>query len=108
MLLDDDVMGHGKAEPRSLPCWLCGEEGNEYLFLYFGRDAGAIVANADFDRLAEVPRGCAENRLKAFVTGFDLAPDRGIEAIGNQVEQRARDLLRIQFKRSCERIEVVL
>src|SRR3954447_26215559 len=61
------IMGHGKAEPRSFPCRLRGEKGNEDLFLYFRWNASAVVANADFDCGADVPGRRAEDRLKAFI-----------------------------------------
>ena len=49
MLLDDDVVGHREAEPGSFSGRLGGEEGIEHLLPDLGRDAGAVVANADFD-----------------------------------------------------------
>jgi hypothetical protein len=107
VLLDNDVMGHRESEPRSFPCRLCGEERIEHLFAYFRQDAGAVVANTDFDCLAEVPRGSAEDWFKALVARFDLAPSRGIEAVGNQVEQRPCDLLRIKLDRSSARVQVL-
>src|SRR5215813_7595057 len=48
MLLDDDVMGHREAEPRSLSGWLGGEKGIEHLLFHLGRDTAAVVANPDF------------------------------------------------------------
>src|SRR5205085_11676593 len=107
MLLDNDVMSHGKAKPCSFPCRLSGEKGNENLFLYLRWDAGAVVANADFNCGAEIPRGRAEDRFKAFFARFSLSPGCGIEAVGNQVEQRPSDLLRIQFGCSCVGVEIV-
>src|SRR6201990_120516 len=47
MLLDDDVVSHGEAEPRSFPGRLGGEEGIEHLLPHLGRNAGAVVADAD-------------------------------------------------------------
>src|SRR5262245_54771475 len=106
MLLDDNVVGHREAEARPFPGWLRGEKGIEHLLLYFRRNADAVVANTDLYRLAEVPRECAEDWLKAFISRLDLAPVRGIEAVGDQVEQRPSDLLRIQFDRPRVGIEV--
>src|SRR4051794_32566536 len=48
VLLDDDVVGHRQAEPRTLARWLGGEERVEHLFLHFGRNASAVVADANF------------------------------------------------------------
>lgn len=63
-LAADDVMGHRKAEPSSFSGWLGGEEGIEHLFSHVRRDAGAVVANADFDHLTEISGGRAEHRLE--------------------------------------------
>ena len=57
MLLDDDVMRYREAEARPFSAWFGGEEGIEHLFLHFRRDAGAVVANPDFDRFAQIPGG---------------------------------------------------
>jgi hypothetical protein len=99
MLLDDDVMRDGKAQPCSLPGRLGGEERIEHLLPHLGQDTGAVVEDPDLDCLAEAPCGDAENRLKAFITGFNLAPGRGVEAVGNQIKQRTRDFLRIKLNR---------
>jgi hypothetical protein len=95
MLLDDDVMGHRKAQPRSFSGRLGSEEGIEHLFSDAWRDTGAIVANPDFDRLAEVSGGRAERRLEGSVVVLGLAPGRSIEAVGDEIEQRPGNLLRI-------------
>ena len=68
----------------------------------------AVVANADFDRLAEVSGGRAEHRLEGRVAVLGLAPRRGIEAVGDEIEQRPGNLLRVQFERARVGIEVVL
>src|ERR1700752_2478305 len=74
VLLDNDGMGHREAEPSSFPGRFSGEEGIEDLFSHLRRDAGAVVANSDFDCLSKIPGGSAEDRLKALVVRFDLAP----------------------------------
>ena len=54
MLLDDDVVTDGKAEPSPFSGRLCRKERVEHLFLHFGWNASAIVANPDFNAVAEV------------------------------------------------------
>ena len=64
MLLDNDVMGHREAESRPFAGWLRGEKGIEHLFSHFGSDTDAVVANSDFDCLAEVSGDCGEHGFK--------------------------------------------
>ena len=54
MLLNNDIMAEGKAETRSLASGLRRKERIEHLFLHFGGDSGAIVADFDFDAVAEI------------------------------------------------------
>jgi hypothetical protein len=105
--LDNDVMSDQEAEPRSFPGRFGGEERIEHLVPDLGGDAGAVVANPDFDRVAKLPGGGAEDRLEARVACVDLAPGRGIDAVGNQVQQGPDDLLGIQLDRSRLGIEIV-
>src|SRR4051812_28940553 len=77
--LNDDVMSHRQAEPRSFSGRLGGEEGIEHLFPHVSRDAGAVIANPDFDRLAEIPSGRAEYWLEDTFAVLGLAPGCGIE-----------------------------
>src|SRR3954451_5792587 len=49
MLFHDDVVAHRQPESRAFARRFGGEERIEHLLLYFGRDAGAVVANANFD-----------------------------------------------------------
>ncbi len=59
MLLHDDVVAHRQAKPGALARRLGGEERIEHLLLHLGRNAGAVVADADFDVVAEVLGGRA-------------------------------------------------
>ena len=54
MLLDDDVVTDGQTKPSPFTGWLGREERIEHLVLHLGRYAGAVVADADFDAVAEV------------------------------------------------------
>ena len=53
VLFDDDVVAHRKAEPGAFTGRLGREERVENLSLTSGGNAGAVVANADFDAVAE-------------------------------------------------------
>ena len=54
MLLDDNVVTDRKAEAGSLASGLGRKEGIEHLVLHLGRNAGAVVADPDFDAVAKV------------------------------------------------------
>ena len=54
MLLDDDVVTNGQAQPSPFTGRLCRKERAEQLLPHLGRDAGAVVAYPDFDAIAEV------------------------------------------------------
>src|SRR5215472_11389218 len=49
MLLHDDVVSGGQAKASTLASGFCCEEWIEHLFPYFGRNAGTVVANPDFN-----------------------------------------------------------
>ena len=57
--------------------------------------------------LPRLLRRCAQGRFKAFAAGF-LALGRGIKAVRNQIEQDARDFLRVKIDHSGLGIEVAL
>ena len=66
MLLDDDVVTDGEAQPSPFTSRLCRKERVEQLVLHFGGYTGAVVPNPDFDAVAEVLGGCSECRLCAW------------------------------------------
>ena len=53
MLLDDDVVTNGQAKPGPFTGRLCRKERIEQLLPHLGWNAGAVVANPDFDTVAE-------------------------------------------------------
>src|SRR6478735_11685954 len=108
VLLDDDIVRHRQSKPCSLAGRLRREEGIKHLFLHLGRNADAIVADADLHGAAEV-LGLREQRwLETGFAVFRLAPGRRIEAVRDQVEQRAGDLLWKQLGRTGAGIEAAL
>src|SRR5437763_15904625 len=54
VLLRDDVPADRQAEPGAFAGRLCCEERLKQFAPDLGRDAGAVVADADLDRLAEI------------------------------------------------------
>jgi len=48
------LVTNGKAEPSPFIGWLCRKERVERLLLHLGGYASAIIANPDFDAIAEV------------------------------------------------------
>ena len=94
MLLHDDVVGHRETKAGSFTGWLSREERVEHLFLYFGRDAGAVVANTNFHGGSEVLRGGPEGWLKTRFIILVFSLGRRIDAVRDQIEKCAGDLLR--------------
>src|ERR1019366_6575316 len=105
MLLDDDIIAQRKAETSSLAGGLRRKERIEHLFLYLGRNAGAVVANPDFDGVAEVLGGGGKRGLVAASIRFRFALRCRVEAVRNQVEQHPRNLLREQIDLAGSRIK---
>ena len=69
-MLLDDVVSWLIDSPSLVPspAGLVVKKWIEHLFLHLGRNAGAIVANPDFDCLAQVFRGRIQCRLKRIVS----------------------------------------
>src|ERR1700677_1603987 len=80
----------------------------EHLFLYFTRDSGAVVADADFHAVAKIFGRGTERRLEIWVTILRLALSRGIESVREQVEEGAGDFLRKQLYSPSAGVEVTL
>ena len=97
MLLCDDVVADRQTEAGTLTGRLRREERLEELVLDLGGNAGAVVADANLDGIAEIAgrhrQGRAEIRSAVFAPPFG----RGIEPITDQVDEHAAHLLRHQF-----------
>ena len=104
MLLDDDVVTDRQPQPRTLAGGLGREERIEYLFLHLGRNAGAVVADADLHAVAEATCRGGKGRLET-VAGLRLARGRCVEAVQDQVQQHPRDVLRENVGLAGGRIE---
>ena len=73
------------------------EEGIEDLFLHFGRNPSAVVANSDLYAVAEVLRRGHKNRFIAIAIVLLFALGCRIEAVGDQVQESPCDLLRVHI-----------
>ena len=94
MLFHDDVVAHRQSKSGAFAGRLGGEEGIEHLLLHLWRDAGAVVADADFDMVIAPARrrGDQSARIRSSIVGLSLG--HRIEAVRYQVEQHAGDFLR--------------
>src|ERR1700737_3853324 len=97
MLLDDNVVTQRETKTGSLAGWFGREERIEHFFPHFGRNAAAVVANRDLDAVAEVLGRDGKGRLALVKPNLRLTPSSRIEAVRNQVEKHARNLLREQI-----------
>src|SRR5262245_32705395 len=105
MLLDNDVVTDGEAEPGSFSGRLCCEERVEYFFFYFRWNTRAVIPNPDFHTVAKAfGRGSDSWHVIAAIR-FSLALGRGIEAIRDQIQKRTRDVLRKDISLPGGRIE---
>jgi len=78
--LGDDVSADRQAEPGSFAGRLGGEERLKQFVPDLGRDAGAVVAHAEFDCLAEITRRHVERRAEIGVDTVALSLGGGVEA----------------------------
>jgi hypothetical protein len=93
MLLDDDVVADREAKTGPFSSRLRCEERVEHLLLHFGRNTGAVVADPDLNTVAEVLGRGSKRRLVVASIRFCFALGRRIEAVGDQVQERPRDVL---------------
>ena len=96
MLLEDDVVAHRQAKPGTFARGLGREEWIEYFLFDIVRDASSIIANTDFNLVSKVLRRSSKRRLEIF-TGLRFSFRRRVEPVRYDIEQDARDLLRVDF-----------
>src|SRR3954463_7347276 len=101
-------MRHRQPEAGSFTGRLGRKERIEDFFPHLDRDAGTVVADADFHNASEVLRGGPEGWFKTGLVVLDLALGRRVDAVRDQVEKRAGDLLWKQFDGAGVRIEGAL
>src|SRR6516165_7294060 len=100
MLLGHDVVADRESKARALTGGLGRKERLKQLVFDLGRNADAIVAHLDLDRIAEIPRRYLQRRLEFGVAVLPLALVGGIEAIADQVQTDAGDVLGDKLDRS--------
>ena len=83
MLLDDDVVTDGQAEPSPFTGRLGRKERVEQLLPHLGWNAGAVVAYPDFDPVAEVLGRGSKRRLIVATICFGFALRGCVEAVGD-------------------------
>jgi hypothetical protein len=92
MLLSDDVPADRQTETSAFAARLGREERLEQSVTIFGRDACAVVADADFNGIAEISRGYLQGRFEGPVVALPLPFAGGVKAITDQVETNAGDV----------------
>ena len=86
MLLHDDIMTYGEAEPGPLSGRLGRKERIEHLLLHLRRDAGAVVADPDFHTITKIFGGRSQGRLVVASICFRFSLGCRIEAVRDQIE----------------------
>src|SRR6266404_2326480 len=99
MLLGHDVVADREAEARPLAGRLGRKEWLEQLVLDLGRNASAVVPHRDLDRISEISRRHLQSGLELRVISLLTALGGGVEAVADQVETDAGDVLRDKFDR---------
>src|SRR6516225_4397227 len=89
VLLRDDVPADRKPETRPFSGRLGREKWLKQLVPDFGRDAGAVVAHPDLDRVAQVAGRHPEGRAIAGLAVAAGALGGGVEAVAEQVQEHA-------------------
>ena len=101
MLLGHDVVADRKAETCPLASRLGREERLKELVPDLGWNTHPIIARSDFDRVAQVPRRHPQGRLEFRVASLSLALRGGIEAVAEQVQTDAGDVLGNEVRRNA-------
>src|SRR5215468_7120037 len=104
MLLHNDVVTDGEAEPGSFSCRLCCEERVEHLFFYFRWNTRAVIPNPDFHTIAKASCGGHQSWFIAIAISFGSLCRR-IEAVRDQVQKHPSDILRKYIGLPSVRVE---
>src|SRR5262245_1508400 len=87
VLFHDDIVTDRKPKARAFSRRLGREERLEHLFFHVRCDAGAIIADNDFDTVAKVSGRGHKSRLILAAIGLCSALGRSIETVCNQVKK---------------------
>ena len=96
MLLGHDVIADREAEAGAFTSRLGREERLKELVLDLGWYAGAVVTDADFNRIAEIPRKYLQGRPEGRVSLL-LALSGGIESIAEKIQTDTGNILGYDF-----------
>jgi hypothetical protein len=89
VLLGHDIVADREAESGALAGRLGREEWLEQLFPDFGRNADAVVTDADFNGVPEIACRHGQDRPECPVAVLPQALVRGVEAIAKEVQKAA-------------------
>src|SRR5215472_4993645 len=101
MLLGHDVIADREAEASAFTRRLGREERLKELVFDLRWDTDAIVADSDFDHIAEIARRHPQSRLEVRVASLPLAFSGGIEAITEKVQTDTGNILGYEFDWGC-------
>src|SRR5262245_44525600 len=93
MLLHNDIVTDGEAEPGSFPGGLRCEEWVEHLFFYFGWNTRAVVPNPDFHSIAKAAGRGRKGWFIATAISFGSTLCCRIKAVRDQVQKHTREIL---------------
>ena len=97
-----------RPSPVPSPAGFVVKNGLNIFALTSSEDAGAVVPDPDLDRITEVAGRRGERRRAAHLGARGLAPGRGVEAVRDEVQEHARDLLRVHLGLPGLRVEMLL
>ena len=106
MRFRDNIVSDRQPEPGALTRRLGGEKRLKQLVHDTRRNAGAIVAHADFHGASNLARRDRQRRLKAGVRGAACSLTGGIKSVAEQVQEGARHVLRVHLDRGHAFAEV--
>src|SRR4029077_12420972 len=105
MLLDDDVVTDREPKPRTFARWFGRKERIEHLVPDLRRNPNTIVTYPDLYAVAEAFGRSRDGGLKAIAALLSLALGCRVEAVRDEVEQDAGDLLWKSIDLAGRRVE---
>src|SRR5262249_10157739 len=105
VLFHDYIVAQRQAKTRTLSSRLGRKERQEDLLPNVIGNTGAVVADADFDPIAEISGRCRQGRLITLAICLSAALDGGVEPVRNQIEENPHDLLRVNVDLTRVRIQ---
>src|ERR1051325_9840500 len=106
VLLGHDVVADRQSQASSFSGRLGREEWLKELVLHVSRDADPVVACTYFDGITQIARGHLQGRLEFRIAPLLLSLGGGIEAVAEQIQADAGDVLWDEFNRGNGCIEI--